>query len=103
MNIPKSITKTIYVSIGIGRHNKDMISAYDFDDSGTGGMEGMERVKLCEKEVTFEIPSVDVTGKAISLIEDKKAAISEMFHKEIGKLDQEIQELRALPAPEVEE
>ena len=100
MNIPKSITKNLCVSIGIGKYNKGEISVSDYDGKGC---DGMERVTIYNKEVTFEIPDVDVTGKAISLIEDKKSALQELFHKEVSALDQQIQELRALPAPEAEE
>jgi len=97
MQIPKQITKTLYIHYNASHFDDDSkISILDFES--TGG-ELFPRVLLGKIEVTFDIPQdVNVVEALVDQLKKQKAVIAAKAHKEQAELDRKIHELLALPA-----
>ncbi len=99
--LPKNITKKLYVTYGVASYNEGDINVSNFpvyvDPNGTPP----SSVIICETEITVELPSdFNPTENMISVLEKSKESVKEEFGKKLATIDQKIQELRALPAPE---
>lgn len=92
MKIPKEVTKNIYLHLQTNEWNERLI-AFDFDASGQEG----GYLLLCEQEVTFSIPNVDITGKQIDSLEEQKERIMAEARSKTAILEDRISKLRCLP------
>ena len=90
MEIPKEVTKTIYLHLRTLGGNEDLV-AFDLEVSGDS------YILLCEQEVTFSIPETDITGKQIDSLENQKEEIMNEARRKAAILEDRISKLRCLP------
>jgi hypothetical protein len=53
------------------------------------------------KDVEVEIPDFNVTEVLLSSLEQRKTALVDSFNNELSEINKKIEELMALPAPEI--
>lgn len=75
--MPKSITKKLYVTLGVGRFNFNDINIISFDTTKYTN-EGHEEILLLETEITIELPK-EITSKAdfINVLKKRKMVIED--------------------------
>lgn len=92
MEIPKELTKTIYLHASATGEWNEGFTAFDFDASAQA-----DYILLTEQEVTFVIPEVDITGKQIESLESQKEEIMAEARGKAAILEDRISKLRCLP------
>lgn len=99
IEIPKKIEKTLYVHVGIGKHNSGEISIYDFvckePEQGS-----FPTTKLFSFDVSMDIPenvTIDsISNRLIEVLAEKKKSIQAEYHVKLKAVEEEIQSLLAI-------
>lgn len=102
--LPKQVNKTLYVMLGVGRHNRGEINVFDFEICAEAQSVGFEKIVLCKKEVSIDIPQdADILGMHVQALDKKRLKLRDQFTRELNDIDRQIAELMALPAPAFDE
>lgn len=99
MKLPKSVTRTMYITYQAGSlfHEENRITLFPFDSSG---LPSCDDVCLGTIEVTFDVPQQsDITGAQVAKLRRRRDDVMARATAEAGQIDRQIQELLALPAP----
>lgn len=92
--LPTSITRTLYVSYGMGRYNAGQIEINEYSHKGS---DGFERIPLCQHEVSIEIPQPgDIKAKAVEVLEEQKRDLLAKQHQELKAVQDKIDNLLAI-------
>ena len=78
IQIPKSVTKTLYVYIGTGSRNTNEIDIFDFE-CGNDSSESFQRMLLTTHELSIDLPQdIDVVGAMVdTLVKEKEKLIED--------------------------
>ena len=91
--LPKSEQKEIFILLDIGSFNAGRLSYADFDASKFGD----DQILIGTQMVTFKIPQkVDIKGKAVESLEEKKTKINAEFHMKLKEVQDKIDNLLAI-------
>lgn len=93
--LPESVTKKLYVLVGIDWYNEGEIHIRDYKGDGDDSY-----APICETEITVDLPKVDITEQLVTQLEKKAEGIKKKCLAEVGAINQKIKELQALPAPQ---
>lgn len=98
MNLPKQVTKTMYVMYHTEcwRTEENRVSLWPLDTSRNE----KDDVLLGTIEVAFDVPqNVDVVGTQVANLRKQRDDLVAKAAAGAAKIDRQIQELLALPAP----
>jgi len=91
--LPKTEEKEIFILLDIGEYSAGRLSYLDYDSSKYGD----DKILLGTQMVTFKIPQkVDIKGKAVESLEEKKVKINAKFHMELKVVQDKIDNLLAI-------
>jgi len=91
--LPKTEKKEIFILLDIGGYHAGNLGYSDYDASKYGD----NQILLGTQMVTFKIPQkVDIKGKAIEGLEDKKSKLQAKHHMELKEVQDKIDNLLAI-------
>lgn len=91
--LPKTLTKEMFICLGVGGYNAGDLSVLDFNRS----VHNEDYIFICTKKVTFKIPqNIDVKGKVIESLEAEKEKLQADFHMKIKGVQDKIDNLLAI-------
>ncbi len=100
IKVPKTVTKTLYIYIGVDGYNFNDISVADY--SRVGFSSEMESVLLKTQEVTFDLSdaeSIDdsaIKGEIVKQLKEQQKEIKAETHMKIKDLQDKIDNLLAI-------
>lgn len=100
INIPEKIKKTLYVTVYTTGYSAGDICVNDYDSSEFESSKTNGTVLICTTDIEIELPpNFDVTEPLVALLEKRRESIVQEFSLKLKAVDQELAEVRALPAP----
>ncbi len=108
IKIPKTITKKLFITVGVDSWNSNQISILDFDRTKLS--KEVEYVLLKTQEVTFDLSDAEfsdensIKKEIVKGLEEKKAKIKAETHMKIKEIQDKIDNLLAIeykPQPEI--
>lgn len=100
--IPKVLTRKMYIGYGIGKYNAGKIVVSDYEHTTSE----FATVRLLEKELTIRLPrcKVDVKGRMLEVLEEEKQKVIADNHMRLKEVQDRIDQLKVLEyKPESEE
>lgn len=95
MDLPKKVTKTLYVSVGLGRYVHGEITVSDYETNGHG--DGFERRTISKFEIDIDLPEdFDAESAMIDILTAKKSKLEADHYVAVKKIDDQINELLAI-------
>ncbi|EGM9390252.1 hypothetical protein IIE45_004594 [Salmonella enterica] len=95
MDLPKKVTKTLYVSVGLGRYVHGDIYVNDYESDGHG--DGFERRVISKFEIDIELPeNFDTESAMIEILMARKSKLEADHYVAVKRIDDKISELLAL-------
>jgi len=92
--LPKTIEKEIFITLCISGYAAGKISVGDYNKAE---FSSNDDVLLGTETVTFNVPQkVDIKGRAIKNLEDKKSKLQARHHMEIKEVQDKIDHLLAI-------
>jgi len=99
MEIPKKIETTLYINLGVGSYNQNVISINSYSNIST--LDGFEDVLLMEVPFSIDVPDditmEDITNRLVQVLKDEKQKIQAEYHVKLEKVQEKIDNLLALP------
>lgn len=96
MNLPKSVNKTLFVCVGLGRYNHGAISVHDYNPT-TYQSDGFEAAMVSTVNIDIELPeSFDAETHMIEVLEAKKSKMEADHYVAIKKIDDDIAKLKSI-------
>ncbi len=93
--VPKSITKTLYITMDVGGYNVGEITIYDYDITKSSYSEG-KYVVLHTTDITIVLPphsDDELRQKAVNVLEQEKANIKAAAYAAERKVQDKIDDL----------
>lgn len=93
--LPSEVSRTLYISFGIGRYNAGRIV---IDDTPPRNGEDFAAILLTKKEVVFELPpvKVDIKGKLLEVLQEEKRKIVADNHMRLKAIEDKIANVLAI-------
>jgi hypothetical protein len=92
--LPTSVTRTLWISYGMGKWNAGQIEINDYVSKSS---DGFEKIPLCQHEVTIQIPQPDdIKAKAVEVLEEQKRDLQARHHQELKAVQEKIDNLLAI-------
>jgi hypothetical protein len=94
--IPRQITRGIWVAYGISGYGAGRITLNDFDYHGS---DDSALVTLCQTSITIDIPAIDRDGlktKALEVLEAEKQKVMAENHQRLRAVQDKIDNLLAI-------
>ena len=92
-HIPKTITKKLYVTLGVGRFNFNDINVLSFDSTKYMS-DGHEEILSHETEITIELPKkTNAKDSLIAVLRKRKKDIEDQCHANIKEIQYHINSL----------
>lgn len=101
MNLPKKVTKTLYVHVGLGRYVNGEISVSDYKPDSWG--DGFERTTISKFDIDIDLPEkFDAEGAMVEILTAQKSKLEADHYMAVKKIDDEIAQLLALTNKDAE-
>lgn len=95
MHLPKKVTKTLYVAIGLGRYVHGDITVTDYESDGHG--DGFERRTISKFEIDIDLPeNFDAESAMIEILTAQKSKLEADHYVAVKRIDDQIKELLAI-------
>lgn len=95
MQLPKTITKTLYVSVGLGRYVHGEISISDYPSEGHG--DGLERKVVSKFDIDIDLPeNFDAESAMVEILTAQKTKLEADHYVAVKRIDDQIAKLLAI-------
>lgn len=95
MQLPKKVTKTLYVSIGLGLYVHGEISISDYQSESHG--DGFERKVLSKFDIDIDLPeNFDAESAMVEILTTQKTKLEAAHYVAVKRIDDQIAQLLAI-------
>lgn len=96
MQLPKKITKTLYVSVRLGQYSHGEISVNDFNPEGFGSA-GFECKVIKEIKIDIDLPeNFDAESAMVEILTAQKTKLEADHYVAVKRIDDQIAQLLAI-------
>lgn len=96
MQLPYKITKTLYVSVQLGKYNHGEISVNDFNTEGLGS-HGFECKVIKEIQIDIDLPeNFDAESAMVEILTAQKTKLEADHYVAAKRIDDQIAQLMAI-------